>query len=80
VISEYDFLLGVQTEALVKDNAVEELGYGSTMSVEPIRNILFENRIFPASCRKTAYLMRFGYRFEDFDFHLTDEQKIELDR
>lgn len=79
VISEYDFLLGVQTESLVKDNAVEELGYGSTLSVEPIWNILFENKIFPASCRQMAYAMRLGYGFEDYDFQLTDEQRKGLD-
>jgi hypothetical protein len=38
VLSECDFVLGIVTMSLVRNNAPEELGYLTVLSVEPIRN------------------------------------------
>jgi S1-C subfamily serine protease len=48
VISEYGFLLGVLTESLVMNGAVEELGYSAAISVEPLIWMLSNHSIYPA--------------------------------
>lgn len=45
VISEYDFLLGVLTESLVDGDQALENGFASVISVEPLLDLLHENKI-----------------------------------
>ena len=53
VISEYGFLLGVMTESLVMNNQSEELGYSSSISIEPLLAMLHENGIYPGKNKET---------------------------
>ena len=52
VISEWDFVLGVITKSLVRNNAPEELGYLTVLSVEPIYECLAQNDLLTKSHRE----------------------------
>ncbi len=45
VISEYDFLLGVLTESLTDGDQALENGFASVISIEPLLDLLYENKI-----------------------------------
>ena len=45
VISEYDFLLGVLTEPLADGDQALENGFASVISIEPLLDLLYENKI-----------------------------------
>lgn len=45
VISEYDFLLGVLTESLTDGDQALENGFASVISIEPLLDLLHENKI-----------------------------------
>lgn len=60
VISEYGFLLGVLTEALVVNNQAEELGYSSAISVEPLLVLLQENGVYPGKNKETIEVLLEG--------------------
>jgi hypothetical protein len=79
VISEYDFLLGVLTETLFVDDKEPELGFGTAISPQPLWDLLFEHRLFPASNLEIAYLLRFAYGLDASAFSLTDEQQRRVD-
>lgn len=49
VISEYGFLLGILTEALLSAKQVLEVGFAAALTVEPLWNLLRDNGIYPAS-------------------------------
>jgi hypothetical protein len=57
VISEYDFLLGVQTDSFMTADQVPELGFGAALTVEPLWGLLFDNEIYPASNAVMAYAL-----------------------
>ena len=52
VISEWDFVLGVITKSLVRNNVPEELGYLTVLSVEPIYECLAQNDLLTKSHRE----------------------------
>jgi trypsin-like peptidase len=68
VILGESYVLGVVTSSLLRDDATAEVGFHAALTVEPIWNLLFEHRIFPASNGLMMYEMRFAYGFEDRDF------------
>lgn len=47
VLSEWDFALGVITSSLLKNNAPEELGYLTVLTVEPILECLGIHKLLP---------------------------------
>ena len=49
------------------------------VSPQPIWDLLFQERIFPASNVETAYLLRYAYDVDATVFNLTDEQRERLD-
>jgi len=49
LISQHDVLLGVLTVSLFLAGQPVELGYAAALSVEPLWNLLHENRVYPAS-------------------------------
>jgi hypothetical protein len=51
-ISEYDFTLGVVSRSLLRDQQVEQLGFFSVLSVEPIFECLSWHRLLPEAQRK----------------------------
>lgn len=67
VLSEYGFLLGILTESLVMNEAAEELGYSSAISVEPLLVLLHQNGIYPASNRKTLEVLFDGADWDSSD-------------
>jgi len=46
-VIEYDFVLGLVTESLTRDNSPSELGYMAVLTVEPIFECLKHNKIVP---------------------------------
>jgi hypothetical protein len=54
-------LLGVLTQSLVRDAAPPELGYHAALTVQPLWDLLFAKRIFPASNIRFAYAMRHAW-------------------
>jgi hypothetical protein len=48
VLSEWDFVLGIVTRSLLKNSALEELGFLTVLSIEPIYECLRQNGILPA--------------------------------
>ncbi len=79
VLSEFDFALGICTESLVGDGRDLSLGFGAVVSRQPIWDLLFQERIFPASNVEMAYLLRYGYDVDVAIFNLTNEQRERLD-
>lgn len=57
VISEYDFLLGVQTDSFITADQITELGFAAALTVEPLWGLLFDNEIYPASNAVLAYAL-----------------------
>lgn len=57
VLSEYGFLLGILTESLVVNGQVEELGYSSAISIEPLLALLHENSIYPGKNKETLEVL-----------------------
>jgi S1-C subfamily serine protease len=49
VISEFGFLIGVVTDAFIKDDLPEELGHAAVMTVEPLWELLAKHEVYPAS-------------------------------
>ena len=68
VILGESYVLGVVTSSLLRDEAPAEVGFHAALTVEPIWNLLFENRIFPASNGEMMYELRLAYGFDDTDF------------
>ncbi|WP_461373707.1 S1 family peptidase [Candidatus Aquicultor sp.] len=61
VISEYGFLLGVLTESLVENNKDAETGFASAISIEPLLNLLYENRIMPREIAEVFKSLEYAY-------------------
>jgi hypothetical protein len=57
VISEYDFLLGVQTDSFISADQIPELGFAAALTVEPLWGLLFDNEVYPASNAVLAYAL-----------------------
>lgn len=57
VISEWDFLLGVQTDSFITADQIPELGFAAALTVEPLWGLLFDNEIYPASNAVLAYAL-----------------------
>lgn len=67
VLTEDGWLLGVVTSSLLTDHAAPELGYGAALTIEPLWEMLFENKIFPASNINLMFEMRHAWQVdEDF--------------
>ncbi|GHA41521.1 hypothetical protein GCM10010391_27100 [Streptomyces anthocyanicus] len=75
VLTEDGWLLGVVTSSLLTNHAVPELGYGAALTVEPLWDLLVENRIFPASNAEMLFELRHGWGLEESDFPF-DEDKL----
>ncbi len=54
------FLLGVITSSLLTNHAAPELGYGVALTVEPLWNLLLENKIYPGSGNRQLMGELFG--------------------
>lgn len=68
VLTEDGWLLGVVTSSLLTDHAAPELGYGAALTVEPLWDLLVENRIFPASNADMLFELRHGWNLDEGDF------------
>ncbi len=68
VLSENGWLLGIVTSSLLTNHAVPELGYGAALTVEPLWNLLAENKIFPASNADILFELRHGWNLKEEDF------------
>ncbi|MFF8505869.1 serine protease [Streptomyces anulatus] len=68
VLTEDGWLLGVVTSSLLTDHATPELGYGAALTVEPLWDLLVENRIFPASNADVLFELRHGWSLNEGDF------------
>lgn len=73
VITRGGWLLGVTTTSLVNDHAVPELGFAAALTIEPLLNLLFKNRIFPAANAELMYMLRHGWGLDDSDFPFAPE-------
>lgn len=65
VLTENGWLLGVVTSSLLTDHAAPELGYGAALTIEPLWEMLFENKIFPASNINLMFELRHGWGLEE---------------
>ncbi|MGV9559861.1 S1 family peptidase [Streptomyces sp. NPDC003522] len=74
VLTEDGWLLGVVTSSLLTDHAAPELGYGAVLTIEPLWELLFENRIFPASNADMMYDLRHAWGLTDEDFPFSQEK------
>lgn len=68
VILDESYVLGVVTVSLTANEQSPELGFFSALTVEPIWNLLFENRIFPGDNARMMYELRGGWGFDVSDF------------
>ncbi|MFI9613225.1 serine protease [Streptomyces sp. NPDC052023] len=76
VLTEDGWLVGVITSSLLTDHAAPELGFGAALTVEPLWEMLFENRIFPASNADMMFELRHGWGLAE-DFFPFDEEKLQ---
>jgi hypothetical protein len=73
------WLLGVLTNSLVENGSPPEMGYHAAISIEPLWEILFKNRIFPGKNVEMMYLIRHGWDISDEEFPLTAEERERID-
>lgn len=76
VLTESGWLLGVVTSSLLTDHAAPELGYGAALTIEPLWEMLFENRIFPASNIDMMFELRYGWQVEEDFFPAEKLQQL----
>ena len=80
VLVDDSWLLGVVTDALVRQDTPTELGHHSVTTVEPIFDLLFYNGIFPGSNAETMYMLRGAWDVDGDLIPLAPAQKARIDR
>ncbi|WP_405672465.1 serine protease [Streptomyces canus] len=78
VLTEDGWLLGVVTSSLLTNHSAPELGYGAALTVEPLWDLLYENRIFPASNADMMFELRDGWGLNEEDFPFSAEKLQQL--
>lgn len=79
VLVDDSWLLGIVTSSLITDSRAPELGYHAVLSVEPLWNLLFEHRIFPATNIELMYALRHSFDVPADEIPLSDETKRRID-